>query len=72
MHMILINEEFLEVAIESWPVYMYILHKYIKLRVHGVKTYAINGKKALTGDWEELNNETYVCLKNNSRVYFCT
>ena len=30
---------------------------YIKLRVHEVKTYCINGKEALTGDWEELNKE---------------
>ena len=47
---------------------------YIKLRVHGVKTYGINGKEAPTGDWEELNKETYLCnacLPNNSKVYFC-
>ena len=34
---------------------------YVKLRVYGLKTYGINGKEALTGDWEELNKETYVC-----------
>ena len=33
---------------------------YIKPRVHGVKIYSINGKKALTGDWEELNKGTYM------------
>ena len=40
-----------------------------------VKTYGINGKEALTGDWEELNEETFVCnvcLQNNFKVYFCT
>ena len=40
-----------------------------------VKTYGINGKEALTGDWEELNEETCVCnvcLQNNFKVYFCT
>ena len=33
--------------------------------------HGINGKEALTGDWEELNKETYVCnifLKNNSKL----
>ena len=33
-----------------------------------VRTSAISGKEALTGDWEELNKETYVCnvyLQNN-------
>ena len=36
---------------------------YIKLqgvRGNGVKTCGIKGKEALTGDWEELNKETYV------------
>ena len=33
---------------------------YIKPRVHGVKIYSINGKKTLTGDWEELNKGTYM------------
>ena len=43
------------------------------LCVHGVKTYGIKGKETLTGDWEELNKETYVyvCLQNNFIVYFC-
>ena len=36
----------------------------------------VSSKKyeALTGDWEELNKETYlcnVCLRNNLKVYFC-
>ena len=26
-----------------------------------MKTYGINGTEALTGDWKELNKETYVC-----------
>ena len=41
----------------------------------GVKTYAINRKEALTGDWAELNKKAYVCnvcLQNNFKVYFCT
>ena len=45
----------------------------MKPRVHGIKTYGIKGKKALTGDWKELSKETYlcnVCLKNNFKVYF--
>ena len=33
--------------------------------MHGVKTYGINEKKALTGDWEELNKETYICNQGN-------
>ena len=36
---------------------------YIKLqgvRGNGVKTCGIKGKEALTGDWEELNKETYM------------
>ena len=40
-----------------------------------LRTSAISGKEALTGDWEELNKETYVwngCLQNNFKVYFCT
>ena len=51
----------------------YRIH-YIKLRVHGIKTYGINGKEVLMGDWEELNKETYVCnvcLQNNFKVCFC-
>ena len=47
---------------------------YIKLCVHGLKTYGINRMKVLTGDWEELSKETYacnVCLQNNGKVYFC-
>ena len=42
--------------------------------MHEVKMYGISGKEALTGDWEELNNETYVCnvrLQDNFKVYFC-
>ena len=33
--------------------------------------YGINGKEALTGDWEELNKETYLCdafLENNFKL----
>ena len=47
---------------------------YIKFQVHWVKTYGINGKEALTGDWEELNKETCVCnvySQNNLKIYFC-
>ena len=29
--------------------------------MHGVKTYDINGKEALTGDWEELNKKN-ICM----------
>ena len=29
--------------------------------VHGLKTYGINGKEVLRGDWEELNKKTYIC-----------
>ena len=36
--------------------YIYI----IKPCVHGVKTYGIKEKEALTGDWKKLNKETYV------------
>lgn len=39
--------------------------------MHGVKTYGINRKEALSRDWKELNKETYVCLQNNVKVYFC-
>ena len=28
--------------------------------MHEVKTYGINRKEVLTGDWEELNKEMYV------------
>ena len=34
---------------------------YIKLCVHGLKTYGINRMKVLTGDWEELSKEIYAC-----------
>ena len=43
--------------------------------MNGVKTCGIIGKDALTGDWEGLNNETYIyniCLQNNAKVYLCT
>ena len=43
-------------------------------RVNGVETYDIKGKEALTGDWKELNKETYVCnicLQSDFKVYFC-
>ena len=30
----------------------------IKFCVLGLKSYGINGKEALTGDWEELSKET--------------
>ena len=52
----------------------YIILYYIKTCVHGVKTYGINGKEALTGDWEELNKETCVFkvyLQNNFKVSAC-
>ena len=29
--------------------------------MYGVKTYGMSEKEALTGDWGELNKETYVC-----------
>ena len=50
---------------------------YIKLHVHEVKAHGINGKKALSGNWEELHNETckqciFTCVQNNFKVYFCT
>ena len=50
---------------------------YIKLHVHGVKAHGISGKKALSGNWEELHNETckqciFTCVQNNFKVYFCT
>ena len=41
--------------------------------MHEVKAYGINGKEALTGDWEELNKDidTYIVwLQNNVKVYF--
>ena len=34
---------------------------YISKFVYGVKTYGMSEKEALTGDWGELNKETYVC-----------
>ena len=40
----------------------------------GLKTYDINRKEELRGDWEEQNNKTqvcYVCVQNNLMVYFC-
>ena len=47
-----INRSFYSfVSLQSASFYLY----YIKFGVHGVKTYGINGKEALTGDWEELN-----------------
>ena len=40
--------------------FLHILYiYYTKLRVHGVKTYGINGKEVQTGDWEELK-KTYL------------
>ena len=46
--------------------YICIYHKsyiyIIKLCVHGVKTYDIKGKEALTGDWKELNKETHYVM----------
>ena len=40
---------------------MYIIYiYYIKLCVHVVKTYVIKEKETLTGNWEEVNKETYM------------
>ena len=42
--------------------------------MYGLKSYGINRKEALTGDWEELNKETYVgnvCYKTTSRFTSC-
>ena len=42
--------------------------------MYGLKTYGINWKEALIGDWEELNEETYVCnacYKTTSRFTSC-
>ena len=55
------NSSYLVVSLQSESSYIYIYMHYIKLCVYWVKTYVINGKEALTGDWEELNKEKYVC-----------
>ena len=44
---------------------------YIKVRVHGVKTYSINGKDALTGDWIYVNSILISYVKHMYVVYVC-
>ena len=68
--LVLSDELWLYICSSSYFVIIYVY--YIKLRVHGLKTYGINGKEALTGDWEELNKKTFVCnVFYNFKVYFC-
>ena len=46
----------------------------MKFQLNGVKTFGINRKEALMGDWKELNKETYICtrcLQNSAHVYLC-
>ena len=52
----------------TWHTKLYIYIYYIKRRVHGLKTYGMNGKEALTGDWEELNKKhMYIMYVTTSR-----
>ena len=51
--------------------FLHILYiYYTKLRVHGVKTYGINGKEVQTGDWEELKK--HICRRDNGFFHYAS